>query len=116
MDDDSRLDDELLAAMGLDGLQGEEKQDALRSILNTLNIKVGQRMVEQFTDEQSDEFERLTRPGSDPEKLAYWIALNVPNHKELIEEEAQKLRSEAVDFADEMMQKSQTSQEGTDNN
>jgi protein associated with RNAse G/E len=108
-DSNMPVDDRFLAAMGLKGLEGEEKQDALRSILFTLNVNVGRRVVEQFIDEQADEFERLSRPGADPEKLAYWIALNVPNHKQIIEEETRKLRNDTVNFVDDMMQKSQPS-------
>lgn len=107
MSDDNQqvmqAEDRLLAAMGLKGLEGDEKAGALQDILFTLNINVGRRMLENFTNEQAQEFERLSRPGADPEKLMYWISLNVPNHQQLIEEETRKLRDEAVGFADKMM-------------
>lgn len=103
MDDDDRF----LAAMGLKGLEGDEKQEALASILNTINIKVGMRVMDQLTDEQAEEFERLSAPGADVEKLVYWIALNAPNHKQLIEEETKKLRDNTVNFVDEQMKASQ---------
>jgi hypothetical protein len=86
--------------MGLGGLEGVAKREALDDILYTLNLNVGRRMIDQMTDEQQDEFERLSRPGADVEKLMYWIALNVPNHADLIEEEATKMRDEADSFAD----------------
>lgn len=106
-DSDLQVDDRFLAAMGLKGLEGEHKQAALQSILMTLHINVGRRMLESFTDQQADEFERLSRPGADPEKLAYWIALNVPDHKKMVEEETRKLRDDTLGFVDDMMAKSQ---------
>lgn len=100
---DMQVDDRFLAAMGLKGLEGDDKQEALRSILYTINVHVGRRVVEQFTDQQAAEFERLSRPGADPEKLSYWLALNVPNHKQIVEEETRRLRDENRNFVDEMM-------------
>lgn len=106
-DDNMQDDDKLLAAMGLEGLEGEDKRSALQSILYTLNIRVGRRMVENFSDRQADEFERLSRRGSDPEKLIYWLVANVPNYRQLVEEEAARLRDENRGFVDKMMAKSQ---------
>jgi hypothetical protein len=97
------VDDEFLKEMGLDGLDEEDKQTALANILFTLNLNVGMRVADQLTEEQLEEFDRLSRPGADEEKLAYWIALNVPNHADLIEEEALKMRDEALNFADDAL-------------
>ncbi|HET9721671.1 MAG TPA: DUF5663 domain-containing protein [Candidatus Saccharimonadales bacterium] len=106
-DDQSTMqpEDRLLAAMGLKGLESDEKAAALQDILFTLNTRVGRRMIEGFSPEQAEEFERLSRPGTDVEKLMYWISLNVPNHQQMIEEETRKMRDDATNFADEMMQK-----------
>jgi hypothetical protein len=108
---DLQDDDKLLAAMGLEGLEGEDKRSALQSILYTLNIRVGRRVIEGFNDQQAAEFERLSRPGSDPEKLIYWMAATVPNYHRIIEEEATKLRDENRSFVDEMMAKSRESKQ-----
>lgn len=105
-DSDLQVEDRFLAAMGLKGLKGDDKIAALDSIITALNTNVGRRIIENFTPEQAEDFERLSRPGSDPEKLVYWLAVNVPNYKQILEEETRKLRDDTANFVDEMMKKS----------
>jgi hypothetical protein len=100
---DEHVDDKFLAAMGLEGLQGEEKDEALEDILYTLNMNIGNRVVDMLSDEQAEEFELLSRPSSDPQKLHEWLFKAIPNYAQIIEEETQKLRDETIGLVDEVM-------------
>ncbi len=96
MDDNHKtmpVDDQFLAAMGLDGLEGQEKQKALRDILYTLNIRVGQRVAESLSEEQAAEFENLSNDVS-AEEIGAWLQKNVPNYAQIVEEEAEAMRTE----------------------
>lgn len=106
MDDNNtpQVDDQFLAAMGLTGLEGEEKQKALEDILYTLNINVGKRVAEDLSEEQTDEFDHLTDGEDvDEQALADWLKTNVPNYEQLINEEAEKMRQQATDIAQRVM-------------
>lgn len=98
MSDDNQqtaVDNQFLAAMGLDGLEGEEKQAALDGILYTLNIRIGERVAEQLTEEQTENFDQLSDDAS-PEELANWLKANAPNYQQLAEEEAKAMRKQVL--------------------
>lgn len=92
------VDDQLLEAMGLKGLEGEEKDRALTAILSTLNLKVGKRLAETLDENQLDQFEQL-----EDDALSEWLAQNVPNFSEIIEEEAQKMRDNNQEMVNAVM-------------
>lgn len=98
-----QLEDQLLQAMGLDGLEGEARQKAIEDILYTLNMRVGDRVADILTDEQFDKFEALTNGDPSREELEQWMEQNVPNYKQVIEEEAQKMKAEADDVVNRVM-------------
>lgn len=100
-----QIDDQFLNAMGLDGIKGEAKDRALANILFTLNINIGKRVADMMTKEQYDDFERLSRPGADPEKLSLWLGQAIPNYGEMAEEETQKLRDETLSQVDRLIAK-----------
>lgn len=97
------VDDEFLKAMGLEGLDEDQKQKALQDILYTLNINVGKRVSEELNETQLEEFDKLTDEPVDEDKLSIWIENNVPNYQELIEEEAKEMKEHALAVADEAM-------------
>lgn len=96
-----QVDDQFLSAMGLDGLEGEAKQKALDDILYTLNMRVGERVSEILNEDQLDEFEKLS-DDADEAQLAQWLEQNVPTYKQIIEEEAQKMKDQ-TDEIDRMV-------------
>lgn len=98
-------DDDFLRAMGLnpDKLSDEQKQKSLEDILYTLNVNVGNRVIENFNEEQLKEFDELMSEDKDAndQEISDWLANNVPNYAQLIEEEAQKMKKQH----DEMVRK-----------
>lgn len=106
MQDNTPVDDQFLAAMGLTKLGEEEKKEALETILYTLNMRVGMRVSEQLSEEQLDQFEQLTSREPDQEALSAWLGQNVPNYSQIIEEEAQTMRLENKENVERALGKS----------
>lgn len=90
------VDEQFLSEMGLAGLPDDAKQAALGNILQTLNLRVAQRIADNLSEDQMDEFDRLTEGEPDEEALSNWLKKQVPNYNELINEEAGKMREEAM--------------------
>ncbi|HLA49449.1 MAG TPA: DUF5663 domain-containing protein [Candidatus Saccharimonadales bacterium] len=88
-----QVDDQFLQAMGLDGLENDEKAAALDDILYTLNMRVGKRVAEILNDKQAAQFEAFSDDTSN-EEIAKWLKENVPNYDQIVEEEAQKMKAE----------------------
>jgi hypothetical protein len=94
MDDSQATDDKFLQAMGLAGLDGDAKEQALQNILYTLNMRVGERTADRLTEEQATEFEQFDENTPNEEIIA-WLDKNVPNRMQLIESEAQHMHAKA---------------------
>lgn len=97
-----QVDDQFLQAMGLDGLEGEEKAKALDDVLYTLNMRVGKRVAEILNEEQAAQFEKLSDSVSN-EEISKWLEDNVPNHAQIVEEEAQKMKNEVQATVNQVM-------------
>lgn len=101
-----QIDDQFLQSMGLTALNVEQKQKVIEDVLHTLNLKVAQRVADNLSESQMDEFERLSE-NSSQEEISKWLSNNVPNHMQIIEEEAQGLRNRALETVDRVMSKRQ---------
>jgi len=89
-----QVDDQFLAAMGLDGLPEDQKEETLAAILRTLDMNVAQRVSDQLTEDQLGQFDQLLDSGTE-EQISQWLVRNVHNYQQIIEEEAQKMKDEA---------------------
>jgi hypothetical protein len=89
-----QVDDQFLSAMGLNGLNEEQKQQALDSILYTLNMNVAKRAAELLNEEQLKEFDGLTDGDGNEQELAQWLEKNIPNYQQIVGEEAQKIKDQ----------------------
>ena len=76
-----KLDDEFLAQLGLGDMPQEQKQAFLQHIYSELEIRVGERLTENMTETQLDEF------GFFVDKNEYgmrnWFATNLPDYLNL---------------------------------
>lgn len=88
-----QANDQFLAAMGLEGLEGEEKQAALEDIYHTINVQLGKRLGDVLDEKKAAEFEEVSEDADD-EKITKWLKENVPNYDQMVVEEAQILRDE----------------------
>ncbi len=88
-----KLDDDFLASIGLAALPADQKQDMLRHIYETLELRVGMKIAEQMTNEQLDEFEAYINAKDDAGSLK-WLETNFPGYKQVVAEELEKLKAE----------------------
>jgi hypothetical protein len=88
-----QLDDNLLHELGLGSLPPAEKNKMLGHIYETLELRVGMRLAEQWTDEQLDEFEGFIDRNDEAGALN-WLETNFPDYKKVVAEELDRLKGE----------------------
>lgn len=97
-----KLDDDFLASVGLATLPAEQKQDMLRHIYETLELRVGMKLAEQMSDAQLDEFEGFIDRKDDAGALK-WLETNFPHYKQVVAEELEKLKNEIRTSAQQIL-------------
>jgi hypothetical protein len=76
-----KLDDEFLAQLGLSEMPAEQKQAFLQHIYSELEVRVGEKLTENMTDAQLDEFGVFV--DKNEAGVRQWFATNLPNYVEL---------------------------------
>lgn len=97
-----RLDDKLLEEVGLGRLPGDLRKPMLKHIYNILEERVGLVLAGQMTDSQLDDFERIIDPGDESKGLG-WLQKNMPQYKEVVADEFEKLKVDIRDSATEIL-------------
>lgn len=97
-----KLDDDFLSQIGLSTLPADDKKKMLAHIYETLELRVGMRLASNMSDAQLDEFESLMDSGNDAGALQ-WLETNVPNYKEVVAEELEKLKNEIKTSAPQIL-------------
>lgn len=97
-----KLDDNLLAELGLHTLPPEEKKALLRHIYETLEMRVGTTLARQMTDAQLDEFESFINNNDEAGALR-WLETNFPNYKDVVSQEFDALKQEVRAAAPQIM-------------
>jgi hypothetical protein len=88
-----KLDNDFLQSVGLGDMPDEEKKKMLVHIYETLELRVGMKLAEKMSDEQLDEFEKLAEKNDEAGSLK-WLETNVPNYKDVVMSELEKLKEE----------------------
>lgn len=88
-----RIDDTLLEEIGLIALPKQDRDQLLRQIYETLEMRVGMRLAERMTDQQLDEFERFIDTNDEAGALK-WLETNFPDYKQVVADELEKLKGE----------------------
>lgn len=88
-----KLDDNFLSEIGLADLPAEEKKKMLAHIYETLELRVGMKLAENMSDGQLDEFEKLADANDEAGSLK-WLETNVPNYRDVVVGELNKLKDE----------------------
>lgn len=88
-----RIDDTLLEEIGLISLPKQDRDQLLRQIYETLEMRVGMRLAERMTDQQLDEFERFIDTNDEAGALK-WLETNFPDYKQVVADELAKLKEE----------------------
>ena len=102
-----KIDAGLLEELGLSTLPQVERDDLLKHIYETLEMRVGMRLADQMTNEQLDEFEQYFEAKDDAGAFR-WLESNFPNYKDIVQEEFDKLKVEIGQSAPQILSASQT--------
>jgi len=73
-----KLDDKFLEEIGLGGMPEEQKKAFLQHIYSELEIRVGEKLTQDMSDEKLDEFGCFV--DRDVEKMQAWFEANVPDY------------------------------------
>jgi hypothetical protein len=101
-----KLDDNFLVELGLGGLPPDEKKKMLAHVYETLELRVGMKLAENMTDAQLDEFEKLADANDETGSLK-WLETNVPNYRDVVIAQLNKLKQEIKESAPQILQASQ---------
>lgn len=85
-----RVDDDFMAEVGLAGLPEAEKQAFMEYAEEELEVRVGQEISEELTDEQLEAFSLIT----DEDEVAAWLKENAPNFREVAEKVFREFKEE----------------------
>ena len=88
-----KIDNSLLAEIGLESLPSHEKNGILKHMYDTLEIRVGAKLADQMSDAQLTEFEQYFE-AKDDQGAFKWLESNFPNYKEIVQAEFTQLKSE----------------------
>jgi hypothetical protein len=88
-----KIDRTLLAEAGLAELPSDHANRLLRHIYETLELRVGQRLANQMSEQQLDEFEGYFEAQDDAGAFA-WLEHNFPDYRDIVQEEYATLKDE----------------------
>lgn len=92
---------DLLTAMGLD-LPEEQLDELVEQANATLQERIGAEITESLDDEQLKEFLEVQQAG-DGTKTAEWLTENVPELKEIVEDERDILLGEIAEDSEKLV-------------
>jgi hypothetical protein len=104
-----KLDNNFLDELGLNDLPDGEKAKMLAHIYETLELRVGMKLAENMSDEQLNEFEKLADANDEAASLK-WLETNVPNYKDVVMSELEKLKTEIKTSAKQIVEASKLEQ------
>lgn len=87
------FDDNFFKQVGLAKMKAADRKSFGEYIRGLLEIRVGSRLTSQMTGQQIDHLDKLLN-NPDKKQLENWLSQNLPNHKGLLVEELERLKSE----------------------
>ena len=97
-----RIDENMLIELGLGSLGDQDKDDLLKQIYQTLEIRVGMKLAERMSDAQLKEFEQFINNKDDAGALK-WLETNFPDYKQVVANELNALKEELKRDADKIL-------------
>jgi hypothetical protein len=96
------IDGNLLVELGLGELPDDARKPLLTHIYETLELRVGEVLADQMTDEQIDEFGGFFDRNDDAGAFG-WLQANFPNYKDVVKAEFEKLKVEIAANAEAIL-------------
>lgn len=97
-----RIDENMLIELGLGSLSAQDKDDLLKQIYQTLEIRVGMKLAERMSDAQLKEFEQFINNKDDAGALK-WLETNFPDYKQVVANELNGLKEELKRDSDKII-------------
>lgn len=97
-----KLDDNLLIELGLGSLPPADKNQMLKHIYETLEMRVGMTLAQQMSDQQLNEFEAFIDSNDEKGALS-WLESNFPDYKNVVAGELEKLKAEVKTAAPQIV-------------
>ncbi|MBP9820992.1 hypothetical protein KBC85_02530 [Candidatus Saccharibacteria bacterium] len=104
-----KIDNDLLAELGLAALSEDEKKALIEQIIETLEMRVGTVLASGLTDAQLQEFEGFMN-ANDQAGALKWLETNAPNYKQVVKDELEKLKGEVKTNAPQILAASASQQ------
>ena len=89
-----KIIEDLKKSLGMKFLPEENQNEIMTKILELVSQKAGLRIVENFSDEDHKEFEKI--PKDDLEKMEDFMIAKNPNAKEIFRQEAEDVKKELL--------------------
>ncbi len=102
-----KLDEDLLNELGLGALPASEKRNLLAHMYETLEKEVGERLAGQMSPQQLQDFEQFVRQ-EDESGALQWLESNLPNYKDVVADEFEKLKTEVRGFVPQILASAQS--------
>lgn len=87
-----RVDEQFMEEVGLGAMPPDEKQAFMQHAEEELEVRVGQAVGADLTDEQMNEFDGIT----DLSQAAEWLNVHVPNFRQITEQVFQSFKQELI--------------------
>jgi hypothetical protein len=94
----NKVNQNIIQILGIDKLPVEKQKDAMESLGGIVYQEVMLRALDEMSEADKDEFEKLIETNPDPETMFAHLASKVPNLEKIVEEEAQSLHEESADI------------------
>lgn len=94
-----RLDQDLLASVGLGELPPDTGRLLLQHVYDTLEMRVGCEIAARMTDDQLAAFSQLIDAEAERAVAVAWLDSNLPEYKRVVQEQFDRLRAELSAFA-----------------
>jgi hypothetical protein len=105
MDDQSPaivIDSAYLDQLGLEQLSPEDKEALLGYIQEELQLRVGEALSDNLSDDQIDEFGEIMEKG-DQQSATVWLSQNCPNYKEVVQQQVEQIRQGLIENRDNIL-------------
>jgi hypothetical protein len=87
------IQDDIIKELGIDQLPPEKQEEILTAMTEVILKRITLRVLENFSEAQKDEFDKICAAG-DQEKVSQYLAANVVDYENIIKNEISQFKNE----------------------